>query len=198
MLAKRVIGVFIFFSGVSMLWAQEKQKPKPEEKSPSAAVAQTTRASCSHVYNITPEDTARPNPVRFSEASVVRGRRIYFYQCAMCHGEEGNGHGGLALMPTSCRSAPPDFTKANTLKDRTDGDLFAILGQGSDTMPGMEKVLDEKQRWDLINFLRATAGRAPEKSTPAGECRNSRGVPQNAQPASAAPAATASPEAGNP
>jgi mono/diheme cytochrome c family protein len=167
MLAKRVVGVFIFLSGVSIFWAQEKQKP--EEKSLAAAVALTATASCSHFYKITPEDTARLNPVKFTEASVVRGRRIYFYECAMCHGEEGSGHGGVAVMPTSCRSTLPDLTKADTLKDRTDGDLFAILGQGSDTMPGMENVLKEKQRWDLINFLRATGGRVPEKSAPPGE-----------------------------
>ena len=62
-------------------------------------------------------------------------------------------------MPTSCRSSLPNFTKADTLKDRTDGDLFAILGQGSDTMPGMKKVFQEKQRWDLVNFLRVAGGR---------------------------------------
>jgi len=163
MLAKRVVGVLIFFSGVSIFWVQEKQKPK--ERSLLAAVAQTTKTECSHIYKITPEDTARPNPVRFTEASVVRGRRTYFYQCAMCHGEKGDGKGEVALMPTSCRSTMPNFTKADALKDRSDGDLFAILGQGSDTMPGMEKILEEKQRWDLINFLRATGGRMPEEST---------------------------------
>jgi mono/diheme cytochrome c family protein len=163
MRAKRVIGVLIFFSGVGVFWAQEKQKP--EEKSLPAAVPQTTTAQCPDVYKITPKDKARPNPVRFTEASVVRGRRIYFYQCAMCHGEKGDGKGVVALMPTSCRSTLPDFTKVDTLKDRTDGDLFAILGQGSDTMPGLAKVLEEKQRWDLINFLRATSGRVPEEST---------------------------------
>lgn len=177
MLAKRVIGALIFFSGVAIFWAQEKQRP--EEKSPPAAVAQTAKAECSHVYKITPEGTARPNPVRFTEASVVRGRRIYFYQCAMCHGEKGDGKGEVALMPTSCRSTLPDFTKADTLKDRTAGDLFAILGQGSDTMPGMEKVLDEKQRWDLVNFLRATGGRVSDKPTGLENEKNIRTEPQN-------------------
>jgi len=80
MRAKRVIGVFIFFSGVSIFWAQEKQKP--EEKSPPAIVAQTTKAECSHVYKITPEDTARPNPVKFTEASVVRGSTSTSAPCA--------------------------------------------------------------------------------------------------------------------
>jgi len=177
MRAKRVIGVLIFFSGVGVFWAQEKQKP--EEKSLPAAVPHTTTARCPQIYKITPEDTARPNPVRFTEASVVRGRRIYFYQCAMCHGEKVDGKGVVALMPTSCPSTLPDFTKADTLKDRTDGDLFAILGQGSGAMPGQEKVLEEKERWDLVNFLRATSGRVPEKTSGPENEENIRVVPQN-------------------
>jgi len=106
MLAKHVIGALIFFSGVGILGAQEKQKPG--EKSPPAAVAQTTKVECSQVYKITPEDTGRANPVRFTETSVVRGRRIYFYQCAMCHGEKGDGKGEVALMPTRC----PDWKRS--------------------------------------------------------------------------------------
>jgi mono/diheme cytochrome c family protein len=97
----------------------------------------------------------------------------------MCHGETADGKGAVALMPTSCRSTLPDFTKADTLKDRTAGDLFAILGQGSDTMPGVEKVLDEKQRWDLVNFLRARGGRVPEKSTGPETEENMRVMSQN-------------------
>jgi len=68
MLTKCVTGVLIFFLGASIYCAQEKQKP--EQKSPPAVAAQTTKADCSHVYKITPEDTARPNPVRFTDCGA--------------------------------------------------------------------------------------------------------------------------------
>lgn len=34
---------------------------------------------------------------------------------------------------------PPDFTKPETLKDRTDGELFAMISAGWETMPGQGK-----------------------------------------------------------
>ncbi len=57
----------------------------------------------------------------------------------------------------------PDFTAAQQ-KKRTDGELFYILTRGHAGMPGQGSRLREKQKWDLINFIRS---RAPaEKSQP--------------------------------
>jgi len=61
--------------------------------------------------------------------------------------------------------SPPDFTKPETLKDRTDGALFIILGVGSETMPGQGTRMRDKEKWDLVNYLRAVGGKVPEKST---------------------------------
>ena len=61
-----------------------------------------------------------------------RGKKIYATQCALCHGDKGDGKGELA---TDMKLNMPDFTKPDTLKDRTDGELFTIIGAGQDPMP---------------------------------------------------------------
>ncbi len=86
-----------------------------------------------HVFKIYPEDAARKNPVRFSEVSVERGRELYQTQCAMCHGQKGDSKGDAV---EEMQIHPPDFTKPDTLGKRTDGELYAIIGSGSATMPG--------------------------------------------------------------
>jgi mono/diheme cytochrome c family protein len=175
MRAKYVVGVLIFFSGLGIFWAQEKQKPE-QEAPPAAAPA---KPQGPHNYKITPEDSALRNPVKLTENSVARGKKTYASQCAMCHGKDADGKGdAVADMHIS----PPDFTKADTLKNRTDGDLFVILGQGSDTMPGQSSRMRDKQKWDLINFLRATGGKVPEKSTQPDPDENMVIVPQNPHP----------------
>jgi mono/diheme cytochrome c family protein len=93
---------------------------------------------------------------------VQRGKRIYNTQCALCHGEKGDGKGELA---EDMKLSLPDFTNADTLKDRTDGELFAIIGAGKDPMPGQAGRMTEPQRWNLVNYLRALSGKAPEKSS---------------------------------
>ena len=59
----------------------------------------------------------------------------------------------------------PDFTKPDTLKDRTDGELFAIIGSGKDPMPSQGSRLTETHRWNLVNYVRSLSGKVPEKST---------------------------------
>ena len=139
------------------LWAQEKK-----EAPPPASGATTVAPAAPHPMTISAEDKARKNPVGFTEVSVARGKKIYGTQCALCHGDKGDGKGELA---TDMKLALPDFTKPDTLKDRTDGELFTIIGTGTDTMPSQASRLTETHRWNLVNYLRALSGKVPEKAT---------------------------------
>ena len=139
------------------LWAQEKKETAPPSNATSGAAP-----SAPHPATISDEDKARKNPVKFTEVSVGRGKKIFTTQCALCHGQTGDGKGELA---TDMKLNLPDFTKADTLKDRTDGELFAIIGVGKDPMPGQSGRMTDPQRWNLVNYLRALSGKTPEKST---------------------------------
>jgi mono/diheme cytochrome c family protein len=160
MSARYFFGVLVLFLAVGVFWAQEK---KPEEAAPAGAAASGQAAvEPVHPAKITDEDKARKNPTRFSTVSVERGKKLFMTQCAMCHGETGDGKGeAVAEMKIN----PPDFTKPETLKDRTDGELFAILGVGSETMPSQGKRMTDDHKWNLVNLLRAMGGKVPEKAT---------------------------------
>lgn len=131
------------------------QQPAPPE---SAAPAQTV-----HTYKPTADDSARPNPMKFTTNSVARGKRVYDTQCAMCHGDTGLGDGDVAK---DIGAKPPNFTSPDTLKDRTDGELFAIIGAGSGLMPAQGDRMKDYHKWDAINYLRSLGGRVPAKSQP--------------------------------
>ncbi len=153
---KAMIGMLIMLLAAGSFLAQEKKEAPPATSAPTAA-AQTAP----HDYTFTKEDAARKNPVKFTEASASRGKKIYSYQCAMCHGKDGDGKGDLVA---DLKATVPDFTKPDALKNRTDGELFAILGQGKDPMPGQAGRMPDRQKWDLVNYLRVLAGKTPEKS----------------------------------
>jgi len=155
MSSKTLLLVLVLAAGC--LWAQEKKEPEP----PSTATTAATPAS-PHPATISAEDKARKNPVKFTEVSVQRGKKIYNTQCALCHGEKGDGKGELA---EDMKVNVPDFTNPDTLKDRGDGEIFAIIGAGKDPMPGQAGRMTEPQRWNLVNYLRVLSGKAPEKSS---------------------------------
>lgn len=92
------------------------------------------------------------NPVPSSLESLSRGQKIYVDKCASCHGGEGDGHGEMAktLDPPSS-----SFTDRQMMKEMTDGEIFWKITAGKGPMPSYRKELTEKERWDLVNYLRS-------------------------------------------
>jgi len=142
------------------LLAQEK---KGETQGSAGASSQAAAAPSPHNYVISPEEAARKNPIKFTDASVNRGKRVFTTQCALCHGEKGDGKSDLAKEMTLTL---PDFTQPDSLAKRTDGELFAIVSNGKESMPSQKGRMPDAQIWNLVNYLRSLGGKAPAKATP--------------------------------
>jgi DMSO reductase family type II enzyme heme b subunit len=99
------------------------------------------------------------------------GKAVYDQKCALCHGFKGDGKGPAAEL---MNPPPRDFTsgvyKIRTTANRTpaDEDIFRIITAG---MPGTSMppwdVLPEKDRWNLVAYIKTFAGdklaEAPKK-----------------------------------
>ena len=114
-------------------------------------------------FKIPPEEAQRQNPVKPTPDSVAEGKRLYGFDCAMCHGKEGDGKGDLAeSMGLKLR----DYRDPAALKDMTDGELFYILSKGKGKMPGDEGRMKPEQRWHMVNYIRSLAKKeSPSKPT---------------------------------
>jgi mono/diheme cytochrome c family protein len=161
MKTKIIWTLFMVSLGTSSFLAQEKQPPqeKPPAAPTTAAPATTT---VPHTYQISQEQKERKNPVRLTDFSAGLGKKHFLTDCAMCHGENADGKGDLAV---EMKLHPPDLHKPEVLGKRTDGELFVIISGGSDTMPGENTRMTEKQRWQIINYLRTLEGKTPAKAT---------------------------------
>jgi mono/diheme cytochrome c family protein len=103
---------------------------------------------------ITPEDAAKKNPVPVTADGLAEVRKLYSYNCAMCHGKIGDGKGDLAAdMKLELR----DWRDANTLEKMTDGELFWIISNGKGKMPGEGDRTKERVRWNFVNLVRSFA-----------------------------------------
>jgi mono/diheme cytochrome c family protein len=90
------------------------------------------------------------NPVAGIVAATKKGQNIFNTQCSICHGEKGlgNGIGGASLHPH-----PANLT-ADSVQNQSDGAIFWKITTGNPPMASYKNVLSDKERWDLINYIR--------------------------------------------
>jgi mono/diheme cytochrome c family protein len=104
------------------------------------------------------QDAAQPassgvkNPVKPTEKSQARAKELYGQDCAICHGETGNGKTDLAK---DMGLKLDDWSDPKTLDARSDGDLFNVIRNGKDKMPpeasGRAK---DDEVWNLVIYIR--------------------------------------------
>ena len=127
-----VLALFVF---VFALWAQKPSTPPPADS------------------KIPPEAAAKENTVKPGPESLAKGKKIYGIDCAMCHGEKGDGKGDMAADMKNVT----DFTNPEALKGRTDGELFYVLRHGKGDMPPEGDRAKDDDIWHLVNYIRSLA-----------------------------------------
>lgn len=83
---------------------------------------------------------------RFSttDEAIREGSQIYSQQCSPCHGVDGTGE----VLGSA------DFTDLREMDALAPRDLYLTVTQGRGSMPAWQSLLDQDQRWAVIDFLR--------------------------------------------
>ena len=109
--------------------------------------------------------TASGNPVKPTTESQAQAKIIYKRDCAICHGDTGNGKSDLA---TSMSLTLDDWTDPKTLGDKPDSALFAAIRNGKKEMlPEDSGRADDTDVWNLIIYIRTFSKAQPLASVPA-------------------------------
>jgi mono/diheme cytochrome c family protein len=147
-----VLGAFLLAS-----FAISYARPRSTQEKPSSAEPK-----------MTPEDAAKKNPVAPTPEGLAEARKLYGYDCAMCHGKDGDGKGDLA---GELKLELHDWHDASSIEKMTDGELFWIISNGKGKMTGGEgDRSSEKVRWNLVSLVRSFgkkgAGDKPKAEPP--------------------------------
>ena len=128
---------------------QGQSSQNAEEKPPSPSAG----------AKIPPEALKVVNPVKPTAASIAVGKKKYGYDCAMCHGADGDGKGDLAI---DMKLKMIDYRDPATLKSVTDGEMFYVIKNGNGQMPSEADRLKDEDIWNLVNYIRSI----PKNSKP--------------------------------
>jgi mono/diheme cytochrome c family protein len=108
-----------------------------------------------------PDDTkVMKNPVTLEEDEIRYYQRQFKGKCSRCHGLDGKGT-GVAATPAEGLVRPANFTDANYMASRTDGELFYQIAMGGGercAMPAFGPESDhawaEDKIWHMVSFIR--------------------------------------------
>lgn len=129
-------------------WGQQEQTPPKAETPPAAKTEQPTQAA------IPADAIHQVNPVKATAESLAEGKRMYHYDCAMCHGAKGDGKGDIAA---DMKTKVTDFTDSASMKNKTDGELFYVIKYGRGEMQPEGSRAKDAELWNMVNYVRAFA-----------------------------------------
>jgi mono/diheme cytochrome c family protein len=139
------------FFGTTTEWLENSLQASTPAAQDAAATAPAAETK-THI-----EAVNKANPVKATAAGLAQAKKLYGYDCAMCHGKSGDGQGDLAEdMKLKLR----DWRDSASLKDMTDGEMFYIIGKGKGQMPAGEQQMKPDEIWMMVNYLRSFAAKA--------------------------------------
>src|SRR5687767_10549700 len=92
------------------------------------------------------------NPTPPSAASLENGHKYYAINCAVCHGDAGDGNG-----PATNFQFPKISLLNTSATGRSDGYIYGMIRNGRGLMPTYNRI-EHMDRWDVVNYLRALQG----------------------------------------
>jgi mono/diheme cytochrome c family protein len=134
----------VLLIGISTALAK-RQDNKDSEKAQNAATASAP---------IPQQESEKKNPVKPNAEGLAAARKLYGYDCEMCHGKDGDGKGDLA---EDMKLQLHDWRDPASISAYTDGALFYIISNGRGKMMGEGDRTSETVRWNLVNLVRSFA-----------------------------------------
>lgn len=98
---------------------------------------------------------AKKNPFAGNAGAAAAGKQVFMTTCAPCHGQSGRGDGPAAA---ALNPKPANYT-TSAISGESDGALFWKLSEGRGAMVAFKGSLTEKQRWELITYIRTLQGK---------------------------------------
>ena len=97
------------------------------------------------------EARAVKNPIPATPENLEAGGQTFKDNCVLCHGDKGKGDG---IAAKTSKIPPANFTDAKLMAAETDGSLFWKMSEGRGPMPTWKDTLSDKERWQLVGYIR--------------------------------------------
>src|SRR5262245_47017488 len=142
----------VLLTGFSISTAQQQEKQ--EKSKESATTAAPTAVAATTDAAKPPAAAERKNPVKATPEGIAAVKKIYGYDCAMCHGAAGDGKGDVAA---SMSLTLKDWREPGVLAAISDGDMYDLIVKGKGKMIGEGDRLPPEKAWNMVHYVRSFA-----------------------------------------
>jgi len=165
------VGV-VLLTGFSISTTQQQDKEKAKDNAAAAAPAPPSAVAAATDAAKAPPGAERKNPLKATPEGIAAAKKIFGYDCAMCHGLAGDGKGDVAA---SMNLTMKDWATPGVLSGISDGDMYDMIVKGKGKMIGEGDRLPPEKAWNMVHYVRSfakkdsggekdTAATAPPKS----------------------------------
>lgn len=142
-----------------------QEKFEPQEANPLFADGRANRPTVAGTVarGLMKENTAfqtgrqggalvRTNPLPITQEVLLRGQQRYAIQCAVCHGNAGDGKGVVGVGGYGW--VVPTYHD-DRLRAVEDGHFYDVIVNGIRTMPAYGHQISVADRWAIVAYIRA-------------------------------------------
>jgi len=117
----------------------------------AVSMAQDTAAP----FKVPDDLMGKSNPVKPTPEGLAHAKKMWGYDCSMCHGANGDGKGDIA---SSLKAKMKDYTDPAALAGVSDGELFYIIqkGKGAEMPPEGDRAKPD-DIWNMVTLVRSFA-----------------------------------------
>lgn len=95
------------------------------------------------------------NPYPITASGLENGKLLYNIQCAICHGEKGDGAGYLLRDDGGKYPVQPANFMLDTFVNSSNGRYYHAIMYGRNLMGGYSDKLSYEERWQVIQYIRS-------------------------------------------
>ncbi|HEY1768504.1 MAG TPA: cytochrome c [Terracidiphilus sp.] len=151
--------ILLLFAAILVALAPATLATARQAPEPVPAPSQAPAAPAAPAATAAPAPVAAPavvyakNPIKPTAESQTKAKNMYQIDCAVCHGDDGNGKTDLA---TSMTLTLDDWTDPKSLAGKQDGQLFKMIRDGKDKMPPEDPSrAKDDDVWNLVIYIRS-------------------------------------------
>lgn len=104
-----------------------------------------------------PDDLiSKTNPVKATPEGLAHAKKFWGYDCAICHGANGDGKGEIA---NTLKAPLKDLRDPASLQGMSDGQIFYIIQHGKGEMPAEGERGKPDDMWNLVAYVRSLSAK---------------------------------------